>query len=343
MINVYESRLIIALLILTMSFNIYAAKTDIIILTNGDRLTGEIKGMDKGKLELSTDYMGTIYIDWLQIVDLISRTGQTVELNDGTRIYGPIVESESNKLLVQDPEKGPVIIDNSEVFIMYPVESNFWDRVDINASAGVSWDKGSSVGKFSFGLGFEMRDPQYLTRASLVTEITSQQEGEDTTRTKFDSSRLKFRKNKRFSGMLAEVERNDELDINMRVLAGGIYGSTVIRDQSNRLIIGGGLAATHEIPQTGDAVTSIESLGYIGFDYFRYTSPERTLTSVFKVFPSITQFGRVRANFDTTFNLEMVSDLFWKLSFYASYDSEPQSIGATRSDFGVNSSFAYEF
>ena len=32
-----------------------APKTDIIVFLNGDRLTGEIKGLEKGRLELSTD------------------------------------------------------------------------------------------------------------------------------------------------------------------------------------------------------------------------------------------------------------------------------------------------
>jgi len=37
-------------------------KTDVIVLVNGDRLTGEIKSLDRGKLTFSTNDMGTIRI-----------------------------------------------------------------------------------------------------------------------------------------------------------------------------------------------------------------------------------------------------------------------------------------
>lgn len=37
-------------------------KTDIVILKNGDRVTGEIKNLEAGLLELKTDTMGTVYI-----------------------------------------------------------------------------------------------------------------------------------------------------------------------------------------------------------------------------------------------------------------------------------------
>ena len=39
-----------------------AAKTDVVTLKNGDRITGEVKRLDRGRLRYSTDDMGTIYI-----------------------------------------------------------------------------------------------------------------------------------------------------------------------------------------------------------------------------------------------------------------------------------------
>ena len=39
-------------------------KTDVIILKNGDRVTGEIRKLERGKLRLSTDHMSDILIEW---------------------------------------------------------------------------------------------------------------------------------------------------------------------------------------------------------------------------------------------------------------------------------------
>ena len=61
------------------------------------------------------------------------------------------------------------------------------------------------------------------------------------------------------------------------------------------------------------------------------------------IFPSVTDTGRVRASFDASYNLELWSDLFWKLDFYSAYDNESISVTASTLDCGFTSSVAYKF
>ena len=81
------------------------------------------------------------------------------------------------------------------------------------------------------------------------------------------------------------------------------------------------------------------------YSYFKYSNPKRSFNSDLSVFPSLTESGRWRATFNTDFRLEFITDLFWKLTLYASYDSDPvtQDETASKSDYGVTSSFAYKF
>jgi hypothetical protein len=44
----------------------------------------------------------------------------------------------------------------------------------------------------------------------------------------------------------------------------------------------------------------------------------------------------------TDFRFELIEDLFWKLDFYAAYDSAPISRDGASSDYGVTSSVAYK-
>ena len=39
-------------------------RTDVVTLLNGDRITGEIVELNRGRLELKTDDAGTIEIEW---------------------------------------------------------------------------------------------------------------------------------------------------------------------------------------------------------------------------------------------------------------------------------------
>ena len=69
-----------------------AQKTDVVRLRNGDEITGEIKRLDRGRLEYSTDDMGTVNIEWDEIDALSSVFTFEVELGSGTRFLGTLLE-----------------------------------------------------------------------------------------------------------------------------------------------------------------------------------------------------------------------------------------------------------
>jgi hypothetical protein len=338
-----SGRIFFLVALLFFSLTAWAEKTDIVYLKNGDRVTGEVKSLDRGILEFSTDHMGTIYIEWSDIQEIISRTGQAVELTNGQRFYGPLAKPGDQEMMLVNTEQGTVGLSTADVISMYPVEAGFWDRLDISASLGFSWDKGSSVGKYNVGMDAEFRDPRFITQVSFSSEVTSQEGRDDTSRAFFDANHLVFRQQKRYHAIFGNVESNDELGIDLRVLVGVGYGAMPIRSQRNRFAIGAGLAINHELPVGEASETNLEAVGGISYNYFKYSSPERSFDSKLQVFPSLTDAGRWRAAFVTDFSLELIADLFWKLDFYASYDSDPISVEGASSDYGINSSLGYKF
>ena len=50
-----------------------APKTDILVFRNGDHLTGEVKGLDRGRLSFDTDATGTVSIEWAHVSSIESR------------------------------------------------------------------------------------------------------------------------------------------------------------------------------------------------------------------------------------------------------------------------------
>jgi len=81
----------------------------------------------------------------------------------------------------------------------------------------------------------------------------------------------------------------------------------------------------------------------VSYEYFKFAVPKKSLRSNLTLFPSITGGGRVRAEFNTNFDIELIQDFFWDMEFYTSYDSKPISRDAETIDYGVNSSLAYKF
>jgi len=324
---------------------LWAEKTDIVVLENGDKLTGEVKSLLRGKLEFSTDSMGTVYIEWKDIKVVISDASQSIELANGQRFFGPLRKTENTEMVSIETEQGLVGVGLMDVISMYPVEASFWQRLDIKASLGFTWDKASSVGKYNLGLSTEYRDPDHITHASFTTEVTTQEGMDDTSRANANITHIRFRPSKRFTSYFGTVESNDELGIDLRTLAGAGYGWIPVRSNNNWFLLTAGMDVNHEIPTEGEAETNLEAVGRIAYEYFRYSEPERSFSTELTVFPSITDRGRWRAEFNADWDIEFVNDFFWIFSIFASYDSDPLTDDAetSKSDYGVTSSLAYEW
>ena len=57
---------------------------DVVVLKNGDRLTGEIKGLQSGELRFKSDYMAeSVRLDWSRVERLESKSTFMIWLVDG--------------------------------------------------------------------------------------------------------------------------------------------------------------------------------------------------------------------------------------------------------------------
>lgn len=336
-------RILLLILVICISQPAKAVRTDVVYLHNGDRVTGEVKSLFRGKLEFKTDHMGTLFIEWTDIEEIVSDTGQAIELANGQRFYGPLAKPESKETVVVNTEQGLVGLNPLDVIGMYPVESSFWQRLDFSASLGFSWDKGSGVGKTNFGIDTVYRRPQSISRVSLSTEITTQERAEDTSRSSLTGQHNIFMPNKKFRTYFGNLEQNDQLGVDFRGLLGAGYGWVPVRSQKDWFSLAAGLDVNYEVPTTGDAQTNLEAVGMLVYEYYKYSSPQRSFKTNFLVFPSLTDFGRWRASLNTDFKFEIVGDLFWLMELYAEYDSAPISQEGATSDYGVVSSLGYKF
>src|SRR5512135_3033496 len=77
-----------------------AQKTDVIVLTNGDRLTGEIKGVSHGKLDYLTDDAGRPSIEWEKVARVTSVHSFEVEVRSGLKYFGRLAPSDRDGALV---------------------------------------------------------------------------------------------------------------------------------------------------------------------------------------------------------------------------------------------------
>jgi hypothetical protein len=326
-----------------------AQYTDIIILENGDRITGEVKGLMSGQLELKTEYMGTVYINWEDIYDLVSNEGLQIEFQDGERLVGSLDKPktktpENAEIIIVNTDEGQLEVDSANVVRMYPVGGDFWDRMDLSVSLGFNFDKNSSVGKYNLLIDSIYRDPKFISLARFSSELTTQNKIENTTRNVLGVNHMVYLENKRYRNYFGSMEQNDQLGVDLRTILGVGYGWVPVSTGRNWFTWGVGLAVNLEKPfGQGESDANLEAVGTLRYEYYKHTIPERTLDIRLSVYPSITQSNRVRADLTADAGWEIIKDFFVGLSFYSSYDSEPASYLGSEHDYGVRTTVGLKF
>src|SRR3990172_5687865 len=84
-------------------------KTDVVVLDNGDRMTCEIKKLERGKLTVKTDASGTITVKWTRVLGIRTEFPFQLELQSGERHLGPIEPVEPGRIAVGEDAERPVV------------------------------------------------------------------------------------------------------------------------------------------------------------------------------------------------------------------------------------------
>ena len=329
---------------LCMVHNAEAAKTDVVVLINGDSVTGEVKNLRFGVLRYSTDSMGTVEIAWEDIVSLTSKQSMQVEVSSGTRYFGELAQPEMPGAIRVGRGENWQDLAKQDVVRMTPIDTDerLVDRIDASVSFGFDTDKGSRVSKGNFAADLTYRTRQYQLGANLSSSITDQPGAETTRRQQAALNYQRFRSNRWFTGWLASIEQNDEQGIDRRLSGGGAVGRYLVQNNSNQLSLLGGLVATRE-DFTGDdpSVTNLEGLIGLGFLH-RVHEPEAYIKFSAEIYPLLEDLSSFRAKSDLSYRKEFIEDLFFDLSVYYTYISQPAQ-GAEKDDYGVVTSLGYSF
>jgi hypothetical protein len=325
-------------------------KSDVIWLANGDKITGEIKQLEHGKLRLGTDSIGVILIEWDDISRIESDFAFQFERSDGTRVTGTVSHAAEQKTITLTSQDEAVSLAHDNVIRIAQIEDSFWDRLQGSLSFGYSYTKASNVAQGNLGFRATHRTEKRSFSLDGSTIITSDQDNEGTQRSNLDFSITRFRPNRWFNTYLMGFESNDELGLDLRSSIGAGFGRYLVQTNISELALMGGVIGTVESlqqdPLTLTTPSSQENLeGMVGLDYSRYVydHPAVDLSARLSAFPSFTESGRTRAQLDLSLRWEIISDLFWDLSYYNSYDSDPPSNSESTSDYGVVTSIGYSF
>ncbi|HET6463661.1 MAG TPA: hypothetical protein VFH33_07660, partial [Candidatus Krumholzibacteria bacterium] len=124
------------------------AKTDLVFIGKADRITGEIKQMDRGILTVSTNNIGTVNVEWEDVDSLNSVYQFRVEDHFGRKYFGSIFMTRANELqVIQGGQTETVAA--IDVVSITPLEASFWQRLDGSISIGFSYTKATTIAQLN--------------------------------------------------------------------------------------------------------------------------------------------------------------------------------------------------
>jgi hypothetical protein len=319
-------------------------KTDVITLHNGDHITGEIIKLEYGQLQLSTDDMGTIYIEWTAIAGIDSNYFFDVEQIGGERYSGVLASTPDGKQITVAAPGATGQIDHDSVTRIAKLESGFWSRIDGSFTAGYSFSKSSDVTVISGGFDATYRAEDIAAGLNIdINSTTSPDQGtQDRDKVAFTYQWL--RESRNYWAGLTSLERNEELGIDSRLQLGGGFGRYVRQTPYSEVTAFVGATFTKEWV-TGAENGQESAEGVLGGTWrvYRLNTPKTTLTSQLVIYPSMTESGRYRGTADVSLRRELIKDFFLELSFYYDYDNQPPGDATEKDDYNITTSLGYTF
>jgi len=323
-----------------------AEKTDVVILLNGNAVTGEVKSLEFGVLKYSTDSMGTVSIDWEDIVSVTSKQNLQIELPDGTRYFGEIMPTADPRVVRIVTLSNEYVIDANQIVRITPIETgeSFLKRLDGSFSFGIQTQKASEITTSNLAADVSYRTRKYLLGLRANSSITDQPtEPYTTARQSINFNYQRFHKNRWFTDWFTGWEQNDEQGIKGRSSVGGALGRYVLQTNKNQLSLTTGLQAAHTTYVSVDEEDTNTGEGRIEIRYLRRNlAPESSFRITYTLYPLMEDLSEYRAESDMSFRREVFEDLFLELSVGYSYISYPPE-GSSTTDYTATTSIGYSF
>ncbi len=320
-----------------------AKKTDVVVLKNGDHLTGEVQQLERGRLSLKTDDLGTVEIEWDKVASVAAAAPFDVDDLGGNRYMGSLVPGPvAGQLLIVWLDRTETV-DLLAVVRMRRLSKSFWQRLDGSLDVGASYTSASELFKLDLAATLGVERPGYGVSADASATITSQPGVDDTRRSVLSLSYARRFENRWVAVAKAQVEQNRELGFDLRSSVAAGAGRYLVQSRQNRFLAGLGLSVNRERPVEGETTTNVEATALLNYDRFSYDFPKVDVSIVVGGFASLTDGGRYRVEADVRLKRELVKDFYATLRGYESYDSRPATAGALRNDYGVTFALGWSF
>ena len=332
----------ITFLVILLAFTLnISAQVDSVIFNTHDYVVGEVKNMQRGVLQIETDYSDSDFkIEWKKVSEIHTVSEFMVSLSNGDQHFGYIETLPGDTIRIHT-DYGTVNVKMNEIVYLNAYDDKFLDRFSASISFGFDMAKARNLKQITTRSSLGYKAEKWNTSASFYNLTSSQDSTEDIHRREADLSFSYLLPYRLYGIATVSYLSNTEQSIDTRINAQLGVGRYLV--QSNRMDWGLKLGINRNIEYyTNDTEDRQSWEGYFGTDYNIFDLGDLDLLLSFMAYPSITEPGRWRSDSKFDIKYEFPLDFFVKMGISVNYDNMPAD-DAPETDYVFNISFGWEW
>lgn len=317
------------------------SQTDSLVFINGNYVVGEIKEMNRGVIQIETDYSDSDFkIEWDGVSQIYSEAYYLFTLADGTRLTGGFKSQGENTIVIKDVQKGDVIVKAEDIVWIKSIKTDFWSKMSANIDLGYSFTKAKNAQQFNVRSNLGYLTDNYSLTGKYDQVISTQDSTEKIQRTDGIIGYNYFLPRAYF--LLGEVNLSSNNELNLKLRSVGKVGVGKYLVQTNLLYwsLNGGVAFNNEEFTNDDPIRQSMD-AFLGTEFNMFNTGDLSFLTGAIVYPSLTESGRVRSDFKFDLKLDLPRDFYVKIGTTINYDSEPAT-DALNTDYVIQSGIGWE-
>ena len=236
-------------------------------------------------------------------------------------------------------------LERGEVVQLAQTSESFWRRLSGRIDSGLIYSKGNSTTQYNVGANALLNRERWSAESSFTSTLSKSSGVTASTHNQAELKALRRvgRENWFYSGG-AQFLQSSQQGVDLQTTL-GMTGGKFLKDTNQaRIQLSAGLAWQRTQYQASaesqDAPNALAGLAVAELHLFRFKKTSLDVTA--SLLPVLTQAGRVRSYVNTAYSIQIISNLWLKVSFYGNWDNRPPGT-FSGSDYGTSTSVSWSF
>ncbi|ANQ49408.2 DUF481 domain-containing protein [Flammeovirga yaeyamensis] len=309
---------------------------DSLEMINGDVIVGEIKSLDRGVVEIETDYSDANFkIEWDGIKKIICNTKFSVTLSNGDRYYGSIVSSDDGLYKIISDDSVQHSINPKDVVYLKSINQTFLSKLSASVDVGYNFTKANNLSQLNTNIFIAYNTNKWILTLN-VNSIRSVQDNVDPiVRDEGSFTGNYFLPKDFYATASISYLTNTEQSINLRLTTSGGFGKYVLHTNKAYWGFSTGVSVLNEsfnqtLDEDGNPFTKASTTSsewYLGTDLNLFDIGDLSFNATGKGYRSLDNNSRWRVDAGANLKYDLPYDFYIKTGYKMNFDTQPAEAG----------------